>query len=62
MVYWTNDMTEYFVWDCLLKVQTFFDLIKNSAGKWFMNGLIKLPKRWKNYLRMDYSVKKTPEQ
>ena len=39
-------ITEKFVTECLLIVQTFFESIcgKCSAGKWYMGGWIKLPK------------------
>ena len=42
------DITENFVTECLLKVQTFFESIYTkmcSAGKWYIDGWIKLPKK-----------------
>ena len=43
------DITKNFVTECLLKVQTFFNQYaeKCSAGKWYMDGWIKLQKREK---------------
>ena len=45
-VYWKDDITENFVKGCLRKIQKFWiNMQKNSAGKWHMNGWIKLPKK-----------------
>ena len=43
-------ITENFVTECLLKVQTFLNQYaeKCSAGKWYMDGWIKLPKKREN--------------
>ena len=43
------DITKNFVTECLLKVQTFLTQYaeKCSAGKWYMDGWIKLQKREK---------------
>ena len=45
-VYWMDDITENFVTVCLLKVQSFFELIcrKTTDGEWYMDEWIKLPK------------------
>ena len=44
-------ITEKFVTECLLIVQTFFESIcgKCSAGKLYMDGWIKLPKKERKY-------------
>ena len=44
-----DDITKHFVTECLLKVQTFLNQYaeKGSAGKWYMDGWIKLQKREK---------------
>ena len=50
------DITETFVTECLLKVQTSFES-KCPAGKWYMDGWMKLQKRErKYYLLMKCSV------
>ena len=52
------DITEKFVTECLLIVQTFFESIcgKCSAGKWYMDGWIKLPKKKREKILFTYEV------